>query len=72
MANQQPQTVSIDGTEYNIADLSDKAKVLIDHLSDLDRKLGSIAFQRDQLQVGRDAFFAMLKAELDTKPEDKE
>lgn len=56
MANQQPQTVSIDGTEYNIADLSDKAKVLIDHLSDLDRKLGSIAFQRDQLQVGRDAF----------------
>lgn len=64
MANQQPQTVSIDGTEYNIADLSDKAKVLIDHLSDLDRKLGSIAFQRDQLQVGRDAFFAMLKAEL--------
>jgi cell division protein ZapA (FtsZ GTPase activity inhibitor) len=72
MANQQPQTVSIDGTEYNIADLSDKAKVLIDHLSDLDRKLSSIAFQRDQLQVGRDAFFAMLKAELDTKPEDKE
>ena len=69
MANQQPQTVTIDGTEYDIADLSDQSKMLIDHVADLDRKLASMAFQRDQLQVGRDAFFSMLKKALETKPE---
>ena len=67
MANQQPQTVTVDNVEYNIADLSDKAKMLIDHVSDLDRKMGSMRFQMDQIQVGRDAFFGMLKQELAPK-----
>ena len=34
------------------------------------RKLGSTRFQLDQLQVGRDAFFAMLKQALAEKPEE--
>jgi hypothetical protein len=70
MANQQPQTVSIDGKEYEIDKLSDKAKRLIDHVADLDRKTISMDFQREQIQLGRDAAFAMLKAEL--KPEVEE
>lgn len=69
MSNQKPQTVNIDGTEYKIDSLSNKAKAIIDHVTDLDRKMASMNFQRDQIQVGRDAFFAMLKAELETKPE---
>ena len=64
MENKKPQTVNIDGTEYEVDSLSDKAKVLIDHVADLDRKKASMMFQMDQIQVGRDAFFAMLKAEL--------
>lgn len=64
MANKQPQIVSIDGTEYDTENLSDKSKVLIDHVADLDRKLASMEFQRQQLQVGRDAFFSMLKESL--------
>lgn len=67
MANQKPQTVNIDGTEYEIDSLSDKAKVLIDHVADLDRKKASMMFQLDQINVGRDSFFAMLKAELPAK-----
>ena len=70
--SKKPQTVSIDNVEYNVEDLSDKAKVLIDHVTDLDRKMASMNFQRDQIQVGRDAFFAMLKAELAEKPEEVE
>jgi cell division protein ZapA (FtsZ GTPase activity inhibitor) len=64
MSNKQPQTVTIDGTEYKVEELSDQAKMLIDHIADLDRKLASIDFQRIQMQVGRDAFFAMLKQSL--------
>lgn len=64
MANKQPQIVTIDNAEYAVEDLSDQAKLLIDHVADLDRKLASMDFQRQQLQVGRDAFFSMLKAAL--------
>jgi hypothetical protein len=64
--------ISIDGVEYQFEDMTEKQQVLVNHIADLDRKLASARFNVDQLQVGRDAFFAMLKAELDTKPEDKE
>lgn len=70
MENKKPQTVSIDNVEYEIDSLSDKAKMIIDHVADLDRKMASMNFQRDQIQVGRDAFFSMLKAELEAKPEE--
>jgi hypothetical protein len=33
---------------------------------DLERKLNSAKFNVDQLQVGRDAFFTMLKKSLET------
>jgi hypothetical protein len=42
----------------------------VNHVADLDRKLGSARFNVDQLQVGRDAFFSMLKKALETKPEE--
>ena len=71
MENKKPQTVTIDDVEYEIDSLSDKAKMIIDHVADLDRKMASMNFQRDQIQVGRDAFFAMLKAELAEKPEEE-
>lgn len=69
MANKQPQIVSIDGTEYNVEDMTEQQITLLNHVADLDRKLRSTKFQLDQLQVGRDAFFAMLKQALETKPE---
>ena len=72
MANQQPQTVTIDNTEYNVDDLSDQAKRLIDHVSDLDRKAASMDFQREQIQIGRDAAFAMLKQSLPQQVKDAE
>lgn len=70
MANKQPQIVTIDGTEYDVEKLSNEAKLLIDHVADLDRKMQSVDFQRQQLQVGRDAFFSLLKQELQ-KAEEK-
>jgi hypothetical protein len=38
--------------------------MLINHVADLDRKIGSTRFNLDQLQVGRDAFVNMLTASL--------
>jgi len=70
MANQQPQIVSIDGVEHKLEDLTEQQQMLLNHVADLERKIGSTKFQMDQLQVGRDAFFTMLKAALETKPEE--
>lgn len=69
MAKETNNAITIDGVEYMFDNLSDKAKVLVQHVADLDRKVASARFNVDQLQVGRDAFFGMLKAELASKPE---
>lgn len=70
MANKQPQIVSIDNVEYNVDDMTEKQVVLLNHVVDLERKIGSTRFQLDQLVVGKDAFFAMLKQALEEKPEE--
>jgi hypothetical protein len=69
MANQQPQIVSIDDVEYKVDDMTDQQKMLLNHVVDLERKIGSTKFQLDQLNVGKDAFFTMLKTALEAKPE---
>ena len=70
MANQQSQIVSIDGVEHKLEDLTEQQQLLLNHVADIERKIGSTKFQLDQLQVGRDAFFTMLKAALEAKPEE--
>ena len=70
MANQQSQIVTIDGVEHKVEDLTEQQNMLLNHVADLERKIGSTKFQLDQLQVGRDAFFTMLKAALEAKPEE--
>jgi hypothetical protein len=53
--------VSIDDVSYMLEDLSDESRLLLDHVADLDRKIRSASFNVEQLQVGREAFFARLK-----------
>jgi hypothetical protein len=72
MANKQPQIVTIDGVEYDAEKFSEQQVTLVNHVADLDRKIGSTKFQLDQLQVGRDAFFSMLKQSLAEQPEHAE
>ena len=56
-----PPQVSIDDVSYMLEDLSDESRLLLDHVADLDRKIRSASFNVEQLQVGREAFFARLK-----------
>jgi hypothetical protein len=58
-------SIFVDGVEYQFEDMTPEQQVLINHVADLDRKLASAKFNADQLQVGRDAFFTMLKQSLD-------
>jgi len=72
MAEKKTQPISIDNVEYDFNEMTQEQQVLVNHVADLDRKLASARFNVDQLQVGRDAFFGMLKAALEKKEEDKE
>ena len=63
--NKEPQTVSIDGKEYDLDTFTQEQKIMLDHCMDLDRKIASCQFQFDQLRVGKDAFLTMLKQSLE-------
>jgi hypothetical protein len=60
----KPQII-IDDKEYNFDDMTDQQKILVNHVADLDRKIGSTQFNLDQLMVGKQAFVTMLKQELE-------
>lgn len=70
MTNQKSQIVTIDGVEFKVEDMTEQQTMLLNHVADLERKIGSTKFQLDQLSVGRDAFFRMLKDALEAKPEE--
>ncbi len=65
MAEKQTKTVTINGTDYTEDQLTDTQKVMINHIADLDRKIGSTQFNLDQLQVGKQAFVDMLTTNLE-------
>lgn len=65
MEKNEKTPLTVDGVEYNFEDLTDDQRMIVNHLSDLDRKLASARFNLDQLQVGRNAFFSMLKQSLE-------
>ena len=70
MGEKKTTPVTIDGIEYKFEDMTQQQQMLLNHVADLDRKLDSARFSVDQLQVGRDAFFRMLKDALEDKPEE--
>jgi len=69
MTEKKTQVITIDEVEYNVEDFTDEQKVLINHVMDLDRKIGSTKFNLDQLNVGRGAFMNALKETLTPDPE---
>lgn len=70
MGKNEKTPVNIDGTEYKYEDMTQEQQILLNHVADLDRKLDSAKFNVDQLQVGRNAFFGMLKQALEAKVDD--
>ena len=60
MAEKQTNTITINDKDYTEDELTDQQKVMVNHIGDLDRKIGSTQFNLDQLQVGKQAFVDML------------
>jgi hypothetical protein len=58
------KTTVIDGTEYDLEQLTPEQRLLANHIADLDRKLGSARFNVDQMTIGRNAFAQLFERSL--------
>ena len=65
MAKDEKKTITVNGVEHNIEDLTEQQIAMVNHVADLDKKLGSLRFNMDQLAVGREAFVNMLAKSLE-------
>ena len=58
------QVITINDVEHKISDLTSDQVGMVNHVHDLDRKIGSSQFNLDQLNVGRNAFMNLLTESL--------
>ena len=64
MSEQTTQTLTIDGTEYNLAELSDNARSQIANLRVTDQEIQRLNQQLAIAQTARAAYARALEAEL--------
>jgi len=69
MGQDKKTPVVINNVEYSLEDMTDQQKTMLNHITDLDRKLSSARFNVQQLEVGREAFINMLSQSLTKQPE---
>jgi hypothetical protein len=67
MGKNEKTPITIDDVEYLFEDMTTEQQALVNHVTDLDRKIASSRFNLDQLAVGRDAFMQMLKKSLEAQ-----
>lgn len=56
MTEKKTNVITVNEKEYDVDTMTDKQKTLLNHVSDLERKIGSTQFNLDQLIIGREAF----------------
>ena len=61
---EQKPVLSLDDKEYVIEDMTDEQKQMLNHINDMQNKLNTNAFMKEQLEVGKEAFISMLRASL--------
>ena len=72
MGKNEKTPITVNDKEYFVEDMSDTQRAYLNHVQDLDRKLGNAQFNLDQLAVGREAFVNMLAASLEAPEEEPE
>jgi len=65
MAKEKKTPITIDDKEYFFEDLTQEQQTIVNHVSDLQRKIQSSEFNLQQLSFGKDAFVKALKNSLD-------
>ena len=64
MAEDKKTTITIDGEDHILEDMTVEQQTVLNHVADLEKKIKGTRFNLDQLTVGKDAFIKMLKQSL--------
>ena len=69
---EMPAVLTLDEKEYVIDEMTDDEKMLLNHINDMQSKINTNQFMRDQLEVGKEAFINKLRESLEAEPEEVE
>jgi len=72
MGKDKKTPIIINDKEYAIEDMTAEQKTLVNHSVDLSRKIDSMKFNLDQLNVGKDTFVRLLEESLNKEDSDVE
>ena len=64
MAKKEKTAITIDDKNYFYEDLTEEQQIIVNHISDLQRKIQSSEFNLQQLAFGKDSFVNALKEAL--------
>ena len=67
---EKPAVLTLDEKEYVIDEMTDEEKMLLNHINDMQSKINTNQFMRDQLEVGKEAFINKLRESLEAAPEE--
>ena len=65
MAEEQKNTITVDGKEYDAATLSENSKKLIANIQYADQELTRLRMQNSAMQTARQSYVVALKNELE-------
>tara|TARA_B110000902_G_scaffold195393_1_gene221521 strand:+ start:1387 stop:1629 length:243 start_codon:yes stop_codon:yes gene_type:complete len=63
--NDQPTTLTFNEVDYNIEDLTDKAKYILSQIQDMQMQANQTRAKLDQIDVGLRGFSGLLEQELE-------
>lgn len=69
MAKDQKTPITINDKEYMLEDLSQEAKMLVDHVNDFDRKLAVNQFTANSLNLGKTKALELLTEAVESPKE---
>jgi len=69
---EKPAVLTLDEKEYVIDEMTDDEKMLLNHINDMQSKINTNQFMRDQLEVGKEAFIGKLRESLEAEPVEEE
>ena len=72
MAKKEKTAITIDDKDYFYEDLTKEQQIIVNHISDLQRKINSSEFNLQQLIFGKDAFVNALKKALEDEQNKEE
>ena len=72
MTEKKTNVITVNEKEYDVDAMTDEQKILLNHVQDLDRKIGNTQFNMDRLMMGREAIAQRLVDALENpKPEEE-